>query len=568
MSSVIVLAAIVIYVIFYFTYGKFLDKRVVGAREDVQVPSEKLYDGVDYVPAHRFVLFGHHFASIAGAGPIVGPVLAMGYGWLPGILWIWFGNVFIGAVHDYGALCASVRYDGKSVQYVAADLLGKFTGRTFAWFILLLLILVVAAFAAVIGGIYVKHPDAAAAYVYKIIFAIILGFLLYRTKLPFSISTLIGIVFLLVSIYLGPKTPLKLSYNSWMIIFFFYIIIAASIPVNILLQPRDYMNSFLLYFGLIAGGIAALFSLKGFSVPAFASFNPPIIGGKPTPFWPAIPLIIACGALSGFHSLVASGTSSKQISSEKDALFIGYGAMFTEGFLSTIVIVSIAAFGITALQKVDPGASISNWAIDYYKILLKKLGGGANIFVSSYAEMTVSVLHLPKTFMITLAAMWVSSFAMTTLDTTNRLARYTISELAEPLREKYPSVYTFLSNRWVSSAIPAFLGIYLAWTGQWKVLWPSFSAANQLLAAITLFTVAAWIYKKLDKKYVGYALIPALALWVTVTAAIIWYVIVVLPGFMAKNYGQGIILYVMNIIMIILNFILIFNFFKNKNKIN
>lgn len=562
MATWMILLALGIYIFFYWTYGKFLDKKIIKSSAENEAPSKRLYDGVDYVPANRFVLFGHHFASIAGAGPIVGPVLAMGYGWLLGFLWVWFGNVFIGAVHDYGALSASIRYDGKSVQYVSSKLLGKFTGTSFAWFILFLVILVVAAFAAIIGGLYVAHPDAASAYVYKIIFALILGVLLYRTKLPFWLSSLIGLIFLFIAIWLGPITPLKVSYKGWMVIFFFYIIIVSAIPVNILLQPRDYMNSFLLYLGLLAGGIAAIVSLKGFSAPAFTTFSPNIIGGKPTPFWPAIPLIIACGSLSGFHALVASGTSSKQIASEKDALFIGYGAMFTEGFLSTIVIVSIAAFGITAMKKVDPSASISNWATDYYTILAKKLGGGANIFVASYAEMTVSVLHLPRTFMITLASMWVSSFAMTTLDTTNRLGRYIVSELAEPLKEKNPGMHKFLTNRWVAATIPALLGIYLGWTGQWKILWPSFSGANQLLASITLITVSAWIYKKLDKKYVNYALIPGLLLWITVTAALIWYTIVILPGYTSKNIGQGIILYVINIIMLILNFILIVNFFR------
>ncbi|HPX11733.1 MAG TPA: carbon starvation CstA family protein, partial [Syntrophales bacterium] len=251
MTTLIILIGLAVYVLLYFLYGKKLEKDVVGASDKNEAPSSRLYDGVDYIPARKEVLFGHHFSSIAGAAPIIGPALAMAYGWLPGLLWVWFGNVFIGAVHDYLALMASVRYDGRSIQFVASDLMGKRTGTAFYWLVFFLLILVVAAFSAVIGGMFVKTPAIASAYVWSIVAALILGVLIYRVKMNFTLASVIGVIMLAVAIFLGVEFPMPATYETWMYVLFFYIIIAAAIPVNVLLQPRDYQNSFLLYAGLI-----------------------------------------------------------------------------------------------------------------------------------------------------------------------------------------------------------------------------------------------------------------------------------------------------------------------------
>ena len=390
MTTLIILVGFALYLLLYFTYGKKIEKDVLKVSDDNPAPSEKLYDGVDFVPARKEVLLGHHFASIAGAAPIIGPAIAMCWGWLPGLLWVWFGNAFIGAVHDYLALMASVRYDGKSIQFVASDLMGKRTGTAFYWIVFFLLILVVAAFSAIVGGIFVRTPAVASSYAWKIGAALILGVLMYRVKMNFAVATIIGIVMLVLALWLGTVTPIKLSYTVWMVVFFFYIIIAAAIPVNILLQPRDYLNSWLLYAGLAIGFLAAVFTFKGFEIPAVSGFAPVLLGNKPTPFWPAIPLVIACGSLSGFHALVASGTSSKQLTKESDALPIGYGAMLLEGFLSTIVIVSIAGFGYTALMNAGVDAatlSMENWAAMFTKASAKVKLGGPNLFVQSYADM-------------------------------------------------------------------------------------------------------------------------------------------------------------------------------------
>ncbi len=569
MTALIIVIGLVIYLFFYFVYGKKLERDVVKASDDSEAPSKRIYDGVDFIPARREVLFGHHFASIAGAAPIIGPALAICWGWVPGLLWVWFGNIFIGAVHDYLALMASVRYDGRSIQFVASDLIGKKTGRGFYWLVFFLLILVVAAFAAIIGGMFVKTPEIASTYFLKIAAALILGVLMYRIRMNFFVATILGILMLIAAIWLGSLQGIELSYTTWMWIFFFYIIIAASIPVNILLQPRDYLNSWLLYAGLALGLLGAVFAFQGFEVPAFSNFSPVLLGGKATPFWPAIPLVIACGSLSGFHSLVASGTTSKQLTKESDGLFIGYGAMFTEGFLSTVVIVSIAGFGYTALQNAGVSTeqlNFDNWGAMFTKASASVGLSKANLFVQSYADMVNAtwLSFMPVKIVKIVAGMWVASFAMTTLDTTNRLARYCLSEMALPLKDKATGFYNVLTNPWIASIIPAAIGIWLAGSGNWLVIWGSFGAANQLIASIALMSGAAYVAKKLKSHFANTAVIPAWILWVTVTAAILWFIIFVQPGAIADKPFTGWTVMIILCVMLVLNLMFFWDFIRSK----
>ena len=557
MSATILLASLVLYLVFYFTYGKSLQKNLLKSHAAPDAPSKRLSDGVDYVPTSKYVLFGHHFASIAGAGPIVGPALAIGWGWLPCLAWIWLGNIFIGAIHDYLALVASVRYDGRSVQYVAQDLIGKKAGKTFGWFIMFLCILVVAAFGDIVAGQFAAGKgEVFSTFFLFCVAAVIMGYFMYQTKMGVGLSTLIGLVLLTLAFFLGLEYGVKASKDTWFVVIFAYIVIASALPVNWLLQPRDYLNSFLLYFGLLVGGLAAVLGAQGLnSVPAFTSFSATIIGGKASPFWPTVPLVIACGALSGFHALVASGTSSKQLREENDALFVGYGAMLTEGFLSTIVIISIAGFGAMAL-----GAD---------KVLTT---GAMPRFIQSYGAMVSSVLpFLSRDFMNLFAAVWVSSFALTTLDTTNRLGRYIVHELALPMKDTSPGMYGILQNRWIASVIIAFCGVGLAWSGNYTVLWPAFAGANQLIAAIVMLTVALWVKHDLNKQYANVVLIPAILLWITVTCGIIWYTIVVVPDFFkagvpAKQMITGVVVGGINLIMLFMNFVTVSQFFKRYGK--
>jgi carbon starvation protein len=570
MTSLIIVIGCAIYLLLYFTYGRKVERDVVKANDGIDPPSKRLADNLDYIPARKEVLFGHHFASIAGAAPIVGPAVAMAWGWVPGLLWVWFGNIFIGAIHDYLALMASVRYDGKSVQFVAQDLMGKRTGQSFYWIVFILLLLVVAAFSAIVGGMFVRTGEIATAYLLKIVAALILGVLLYRTKLSFTLSSTIGVLMLIGALWLGSLYPLQASYGTWMVVFFFYIIIAAALPVNILLQPRDYLNSFLLYAGLAIGLLAGVFALRAFEVPAFSSFSPIVMSGKATPFWPAIPLIIACGALSGFHSLVASGTTSKQLQKESDALPIGFGSMLTEGFLSTIVIVSIAGFGYTALQRAGAALNVpfvltaDNWADTFTRTTAAVKLGAANLFVQSYSDM-VSATWLgviPGALITVLAGMWVATFAMTTLDTTNRLGRYCLVEICAPLKDSAPGLYGVVTNRWIASLIPAAIGIYLAWSGTWLVIWGAFGAANQLIAAVALLTGASYVAKKMQSRFANFVLVPALLLWITVFCGTIWMLVVVMPAEIAAKPGPGWTVAVLVAVMLVLNVVFIWDFYK------
>ncbi|WP_297506067.1 carbon starvation protein A [Thermococcus sp.] len=538
-SAVVVLIAAAIYVGMYFTYGKALQNKVVRADPNRPTPAHRLYDGVDYVPAHPLVLYGHHFASIAGAGPIVGPAIAMAWGWLPGLLWVWFGNVFIGAVHDYLALMSSVRYDGKSIQWIAGKLMGKRTGIAFELYIWFALLLVVAAFVAVTAKLLTITPQAATATLLFLVVAIILGWLLYKMRMEFKLATLIGIILLVIAVWLGLKYPLifvqgqekagsaayTTAYHYWNIILMVYIIIAASLPVWILLQPRDYLNAYILWFGLLFGGIAFILLAKNFTAPAYTTWSAYVVKGitssgpkaVPSPFWPTIPLIIACGSLSGFHSLVGSGTSSKQLDNEIHGLLVGYGGMFTEGFLSTIVITAIAVYGVqlTGLQP-------NQWGLHYIE------KGGLGAFIGGYAKGVSEFYGVSETFGKTFATLWVSAFTLTSLDTATRLGRFAWQELFGMVADTSKGTMKLITNKWVASIIIAGLGTYLAWGAGYKVIWPAFSAMNQMLASIALMTAALWVAKVQRAGSWSWAvLIPALFLWITVTAAMIWYLIYV-----------------------------------------
>lgn len=566
MTTLAIAAGLLVYVVVYFTYGRKLERDVVRASADNPTPAATRYDGVDYVPAQRPVLFGHHFASIAGAAPIVGPVVAMAWGWLPALLWVWFGNIFVGAVHDYLSLMASVRYDGKSIQFVASDVVTRKSGTVFYWLVFFGLVLVIAAFGAVLGSQFVADPRIPSAYLFKIIAALILGVLMYRLRAGFGLSTAVGIVMLTGALILGKMLPVSASYEVWMLVMFVYIVVSAAIPVNVLLQPRDYLNSWLLYFGLAIGFVGAITSFHGFTAPAVTSFAPIISAGRATPFWPAIVLIIACGSLSGFHSLVASGTTSKQLQHEHHGLTIGYGAMLTEGFLSTLAIVAVAGFGHQVVTRAGASLSIPEWGSQYTAAMGQVKWKAASMFSNAYGEMVGASLlaFLPVAFVKMVAGMWVASFAMTTLDTTNRLGRYCFAEVLLPLKDRAGGVYAFLVNRWVASMVPAAIGIALAWSGRFSVLWPSFGTANQLIASMAMMTGAAWVAKRLGHR-TNMTLVPAVLLWVTVTAAMIWFCIVVIPATIAASPATGWTVLVIEVVMLVLNFIFVVDFFKSRS---
>lgn len=582
-AGILVLIGLILYIVFYYTHGKYLQDKVVKADTKRKTPAHRLCDGVDYVPANKYVLYGHHFASIAGAGPIVGPAIALGWGWLPSILWVWFGNVFIGVVHDYLALMTSVRYDGRSIGWIAGKLMGRKTLYIFNSYIWFALLLVVAAFGFVISALFASTPGAGVSALLLLVFAVITGFLMYKTPLGFKGGTIAGWIFIILAVYLGILSQqnkwLVLDQNTWIIILLIYIIIAASLPVWILLQPRDYMNAYILWASLVLGGgalIALLFMGKGQLVfPAYTSFTARIVGGQPSPFYPTVPLIIACGALSGFHSLVGSGTSSKQLADELHGLLVGYAGMETEGFLSTMVIGSMAAYGTYAfadgitwglskgkislalINRVAEALGLSKFTgiptHDQVLDLLNKMVSNPTVFgefyaklagavkwsviPKSYAYATNTAFGLDLTIMTIFATLWITGFALTSLDTATRLGRYAWQELMEPLKKKSRELYSILSNKWVASAILAILGMLLAATKMFGILWPAFAGMNQLLSSLALMTISVWVVKVQKVGAGGKFLVmaPAIFMWVTVTIALIWFEIVVVPAIAAAG---------------------------------
>ena len=466
----IVIISIIVFIVAYITYGSWLAKQW-GIDPTRKTPAHEMNDGVDYVPTKPAVLLGHHFASIAGAGPINGPIQAAIFGWVPVLLWIVVGSIFFGGVHDFGSLFASVRHKGKSIGEVIHTNMGKKGMMLFSVFAWLTLLLVVAAFTNIVASTFASVPAAASSSLMFIVLAVAFGYAVYRKGLSLKIGTIVGVIALFLCVYLGYLFPLQLSLNTWIVIMMVYIFVASTAPVWILLQPRDYLNSFLLY-AMIAGAVLGIVIFRpSIQLPAVTGFN---VNGQL--MFPMLFVIVACGAISGFHSLVASGTTSKQIDNEKDAKAIGYGAMLIEGVLAVIALVT--------------AAYISNGELTE---LLK--GGPVNVFSSGVGTF-MSKFGIPFDIGKSFVALAVSAFALTSLDTATRLGRFIFQEFFDNPEKEKQSV---LTNMYVSTAITVIIGGYLA-AGGYARIWPIFGSANQLLAALSLLAVAVWL-KKTGKNY-------------------------------------------------------------------
>ena len=586
-AGIIVISVLVVYFLAYIYYGKkILQEKVVKADPNRPTPAYTKYDGVDYVPTNKYVLYGHHFASIAGAGPIVGPAIAMAYGWFLPILWVLFGNVFIGAVHDYLSLMASVRHGGLSIMSVSENVMGRKARYIFLLYVYAALILVIAAFISVAAHLFKGIPNVATLAMIYMPIAVGLGMLMYRTGLSPRTSSIIGVVALFIAIAYAMKVPFYLptvkiggytidQYHLWMILLAIYSFLASVLPVWYLLQPRDYLNAYVLWSFVILGVLGGLIVLgKPLTGPAYTSFAPKIFSGVPTPFWPAIPLIIACGALSGFHSVVASGTSSKQLANELDALFVGYGGMLTEGAVSSFAVILPIALA---------------WHQPDFPKLLKAVGGVKPETIAGYVNGNILVLDKVRRFtfgygymlgkafgsltgvgpaMVKFAGMALASFILTTLDTAVRLGRFAWQEMFDWLEEKSRITYTIIANRYVASALAVIIGTAIAYPyvmiggkakPAYNVVWPAFAGTNQLLAALALLTAALWVYAVLRiRGGINWLIqVPAWFLWITVTTGLAWWSVKVLPKLPAvQKYGAGSLV----LISLAIDFLLIYLF--------
>lgn len=504
MSALILMVVVFLgYILMYRFYGKYISKRIFKLDKNRITPSVELQDGVDYQPTKKEIIFGHHFASIAGTGPIVGPAIAVIWGWVPAILWIFFGSIFIGAVHDFGVLILSMRNQGRSVADIAGKYINKRIRILFFIIVFLELWILIAVFGLVIAVIFKMYPTAVFPVWMQIPIAVILGVLINKKNKNMWSWSIYAVIAMYVTVVLGYFLPFDMPVIAgipptgvWTIILLIYAFTASVLPVKTLLQPRDFINTYQLIIAMLLLTAGVIFSsVTGnlqMSAPAFH-----VNVADAPPLWPFLFIVIACGAVSGFHSLVASGTSSKQIINEKDAQFVGYGGMLTEGALATLVLISVAA-GIGMGLKGDHGELLTGfqaWSQHYSSwTAAQGLGSKLSAFVQGSANMIDSI-GIPPGISIVIMGVFVASFAGTTLDTGTRVQRYVLTELFGGMK------INIFNNRYFSTAIAVLSALALAFItgadgkGALK-LWPLFGAVNQILAAISLLVITIYLKSK------------------------------------------------------------------------
>ena len=583
-TLLIALGAFFGFIVAYHTYGRWLARRIFGLDPDAVVPSRQLQDDVDFVPTKKEVIFGHHFTSIAGTGPIVGPAIAVFWGWLPALLWVVFGSIFIGAVHDFGALVVSLRNRGQTIGEVAGRIVAPRAKVLFLLILFFALTIVLAIFGLVIASIFKMYPESVLSVWIEIPLAIAIGYFVYRRGGNLLLPSLIALVIMYGAIYVGVnylpvRLPVEYPVIVWTVILLGYCLFASVLPVWTLLQPRDFINSHqlivalvLLVLGLFVASVSGRADLLG-SAPAIVDAAQ--IPKDAPPIWPFLFITIACGAVSGFHCLVSSGTSSKQISTEMDAQYVGYGAMLLEGALAVIVIVACCAgVGMGKFERVEvansnayhyqqtiaadggPLTGMAAWQTRYDAdkgwakfTLADKVGafidGGGNFLTS---------LGLPLKLSIGIIAVLVASFAATTLDTATRLQRYVIQELAsaariQPLTNKYAATAAALILGGAMAMVPGPLGI----GSGGLILWPLFGATNQLLAGLAFLVIVFYLWRR--NKPIWFAAIPMVVMLVMPAWALYWQMFDGEAGWFQKGnyllFGIGLAVMALQIWMVV-----------------
>ncbi len=537
MESVLLLVVgLAIFAAGYVVYSRYLGKRVLKLDPAFRTPAHEKNDGVDHVPTNKFVLWGHHFTSVAGAAPIVGPAVAVIWGWLPAFLWVTIGTVFFAGMHDLGALWASERNKGRSIGALAARYIGKRGSYVFLLVIGLLLLMVIAAFAVVIKDLLIASPSTVIPAWGAIPVAVLVGIAVYKLRWNLTVVTVIGVVLLYTLIWVGDRIPVVLPESVlgmspatfWIVVLFVYAGIASLLPVWLLLQPRDYINGVQLFVGLailFVGTLSAgLFFGNGFVAPAI---NTALPEGTPS-IWPLLFVTVACGAISGFHGAVASGTTSKQLDKEPDARFVGYFGAVGEGLLALGAIIATTAGISTVARWEEIYAAFNN--------------GGVNAFVEGGGNIIEMGLGLPQSLSATVLATMAVLFAATTMDTGVRLLRFVFQEASE--------VIGFKMNNIVGTIVTLALCMALVFSqgidgSGGLTIWPLFGTTNQLLASLTLIIVSIMLIRKRRNYLV--ALVPLVLVFV----AAFWAAIVQIGTFWNGGQDTNWLLLALDVIIII-----------------
>ncbi|MBN2050286.1 MAG: carbon starvation protein A [Spirochaetales bacterium] len=551
-AILIMIIAFVGYLLAYKLYGKFIGQKIFNLTNANKAPSVEFEDGKDYVPTRKGIIFGHHFTSIAGTGPIVGPAIGIIWGWVPALIWVLVGTIVMGAVHDFGALVLSMRNQGKSISEITSKYINPRTRTIFFLIVLLELWIVVAIFGMIIAIIFSMYPQSVFPVWCEIPIAILLGWAVYKRGAKVGVATLFAVVAMYITVVLGHFLPLAMPTiaglpptGSWSIILFIYAFLASTLPVTTLLQPRDYINAWELFIAMalvVVGILASGFAGKVSVVAPAVQVNP----AEAPSMWPFLFITIACGAISGFHSLVSSGTTAKQVAKEEDAIMVGYGSMVMEGMLAVIVIIAVAA-GIGMAYTTKDGTvltGVAAWNTHYAS------WGAANGLGSKVASVVVgsanmiATIGIPKEIGIVIMGVFIASFAGTTLDTATRLQRYVVQELASDIKVK------FFQNKYAATAFAVITAAILAFAtganGQGALkLWPLFGAVNQILAGLALITITLYLKQKGGYKYLVSGIPCVFMLFMT-----IWGLILNERNFIKAGNG---LLYIVNAIVIVIS---------------
>lgn len=569
MILLLIIFSILGYLAAYHLYGKFIAQKIFQLSDKNKVPSQTINDKKDYVPSPKWVVMGHHFTSIAGTGPIVGPAIGIIWGWVPAVLWVFLGSIFMGAVHDFFALVLSVRQEGKSISEVAATYIHPLARLLFMAVIFFLLLLLIAIFGMVIAIIFDNFPKAVFPVFAEIGISFLFFFLQRRFPQKLLINTGLCLTLMLCTLFIGHHFPIHFdswlglpATGAWTLILLTYAFVASTLPVQWLLQPRDYLNAWKLYIilGLILVSILIL-SLNPDFVFVAPAFNPN--QAKLPPVWPFLFITIACGAISGFHNIVSSGTSAKQIEKESDTTFVGFGSMLVEGFLALLVLIAVGAgIGLGYLQNDVLLTGQSAW-LSHYGSWEASTGLSSKItaVVVGFANI-LNTIGIQKELGIIIIGVFVASFAGTSLDTATRLQRYIVDEFSmQFLKKKSP----ILISTGIAVGSAAGLAFLFGSSGKGALLlWPLFGSSNQLIAVLGLLLFTVYVFKK-NKKLIGIVLIPLLILGAVVFSAI---VLQIQYFYLSQNYLLVSILIILMLIFISSIYLSISKIFLNKtNKV-